>query len=114
MDGRAIAFVAAQAADEKKAKDVIILDIQSLSPLCDYFVIASGGSRVQVKAIAEAIEEKLALRGIKVEHREGNDKSGWILLDYGDIVVHIFHDQQRAFYDLERLWGDAKRIELNA
>ncbi|MGB3933609.1 MAG: ribosome silencing factor [bacterium] len=111
MDSRAKALLAARAADEKKPKDVVILDIQHLTPLCDYFVIASGNSGIQVRAIAEAVEGRLAEAGFSLDHREGKNDAGWMLLDYGDVVIHIFIEERRAFYDLERLWGDAKRIE---
>ncbi|HHW92240.1 MAG TPA: ribosome silencing factor [Firmicutes bacterium] len=112
MDSRAKALLAARAAGEKKAKDVIILDIQHLSPFCDYFVIASGSSGIQVKAIAEVVEGRLSEAGFSLDHREGQNDSGWILLDYGDVVIHVFIEEKRVFYDLERLWGDAKRVEI--
>jgi ribosome-associated protein len=112
MDGREKAFVAAQAADGKKAKDVIILDMRRLSPLCDYFVIASGGSRLQMRSITEAIEEELGKNGVKLDHKEGNNESGWVLMDYNDLVVHVFSEEERSFYDLERLWQDANRLDL--
>ncbi|HHY37083.1 MAG TPA: ribosome silencing factor [Firmicutes bacterium] len=111
MNSRAKALLAARAAEEKKAKDVVVLDIQHLSPLCDFFVIASGSSRIQVKAIAEIVEQRLAEAGFFLVHREGQKDAGWILLDYGDVVIHVFSEERRAFYDLERLWGDARRVE---
>lgn len=114
MDGREHALLAAGAAHSKKANDVVVLDIQRLSPFNDYFVIGSGNSSTQVRAIAEAVEKKMKEAGVILHHREGHSgKSGWMLLDYGAVVVHIFHDDQRSFYDLERLWGDAERVELS-
>ncbi len=112
MNSRAKALLAARAAEERKAKDVTVLDIRRLSPFCDFFVIAGGSSGIQVKAIAEMVESKLSEAGFPLDHREGHGETGWILLDYGDVVIHVFYEEQRSFYDLERLWGDAKRVEF--
>lgn len=103
----ALARAAARLALEKKAEDVQILNLGDLSSVCDYFVLASGRSETQVKAIAERIEEGLAAIGARPWHREGFAGRRWILLDFVDTVVHVFHRETREYYMLERLWGDA-------
>lgn len=102
-----IARKAAAAATDKKAKDVLLLNMEQLSPVTDYFVIASADNVVLVKAIADNIEDKLAEQGIFVSHTEGYAEGRWILMDYGDCVVHIFVEADREFYNLEQLWADA-------
>lgn len=105
------ALILARAAQDKKAQDIVILDMRRVSNFTDYFLICSGGSQRKVRGIAEGILETLKKKGIKVWHLEGYEQSMWILLDYGDVVVHIFYQKIREFYCLERLWGDAPRIE---
>ncbi|KXG43149.1 ribosome silencing factor [Tepidibacillus decaturensis] len=107
-----IAELAAQTASNKKAKDVVILDIRGLSVIADYFVICSGNSETQVQAVANEIKDKMHEVGVLVKGSEGMDQARWILIDLGDVVVHIFHKEEREFYHLERLWGDAPRIEF--
>lgn len=102
----------AETAGEKKARHIVTLDMRGLSSMTDYFVICSASNQVQVGSIADHIEKTLALRGLKKRHSEGADASRWILLDYGDVVVHIFHEHEREFYNLERLWGDAQVVDL--
>ncbi len=109
----AVARMAGKLALTKKGQDVIILKLKNISSICDYFVIASGDVDVHVKAIAEAVDEGLARKGIKPWHREGVKGGNWILLDYVDVVVHIFHKSLREFYALEKLWGDAPIEEIN-
>ena len=104
--------IIAKAALAKKAKDVILLDLRKLSSICDYFIIASGDSIIQIDTIADNIEKELIAHNRKVWHREGCGETHWILLDYGDIVVHIFHKETRLFYNLEKLWHDAPRKKL--
>lgn len=111
MDSRELALFIAQVADDRKAVDVRVLDIRKITLVADYFVIASAPNTVRVRAIAEAIEVRSKERGLKVLHREGYTGLKWILLDYGSVVVHVFHENERKFYDLERLWGDAEVIE---
>jgi ribosome-associated protein len=96
----------------KKGFDVRILNLASLSTVCDYFVIASGGADVHVKAIADAIDEGLIAHGCKPTHREGYNEGNWILLDYIDVIVHVFREPVRQFYSLEKLWGDAPTEEV--
>lgn len=107
-----IVDTAYHAAEAKKARDITVLNINEISTLCDYFIICSGGSTPQVKAIAEHIEEKLAEQHVIPLRREGIREGDWVLLDYGDIVVHVFKDEEREFYNLERLWGDAKVVDI--
>lgn len=96
----------------KKANDVVILELIGLNFITDYFVICSGSSDVQVKAIADAIIEGLKKEGEICRQREGYEHAHWILLDYQDIIVHIFHEEARQFYQLEELWADAKQLEF--
>lgn len=98
--------------DQKKASRIEILEIKDLSIITDYFVICSGESTTQVKALAEHLEEKLSEEGIRPFGVEGAAYGSWILLDYGDVIVHIFIEEKRQYYDLERLWLDAPRIPL--
>jgi len=104
---RTIAHEAGRLALSRKAFDVRILKLKEISSVCDYFVIASGEADVQVKAIARAISDGLASAGYKPTHSEGIKEGHWVLLDYIDVVVHIFHEPTRQFYALEKLWGDA-------
>jgi ribosome-associated protein len=91
-----------------KAHEIVILNLKKLTPVADYFVICSGDSDVQVKAIADKVKEGLTAEGYKSWHDEGYKNRLWILLDYVDVVIHIFHRDARMFYNLEKLWGDAK------
>ncbi|MEW6571058.1 MAG: ribosome silencing factor [Nitrospirota bacterium] len=112
LDSREKALEAARAALDKKAKGVLILDLQGLTTIADYFVICSGESTTQVKAITEKIEEKFDLEDVKPVGIEGLSYGHWVLMDYGDVIIHIFEDATRAFYELEKLWIDAKRVDL--
>ena len=106
------AIEAAKIANSKKAKDTLILELKNLSTFTDYFVICSGESSIQVKTIAEAIEEKFSKNKIFLLGREGLSSARWILLDYGDVVIHIFNEESRAYYELEKFWLDAPRISI--
>lgn len=97
----------AEAASDKKASDIVFIDMKSVSLVADYFIICSGNSVPQVKAIADNIEEKLHEAGHELIHREGYREGRWVLLDYGTCVAHVFLTEEREFYHLERLWGDA-------
>jgi len=108
-DSRALADRAAALALEKKASDVVVLDLRATAAVCDYFVIASARSEPQVEAVAERVEEGLREAGERPWHVEGLRGKTWILLDYVDVVVHVFHERTREIYTLERLWGDAPR-----
>ena len=106
------ALLAAEAADGKKARDLIVLDLTGLTSIADYFVVCSAGSTTQMAAIADGIGHVLAGAGIHPSHVEGGAEAKWLLMDYGDVVVHIFDEQARAYYSLERLWGDAPRVQF--
>lgn len=109
-----MARVAAQAAVDKKASDVRVLHMTPLTVMTDYFVICSGASLLQARAIAHAVEEALEARGVVPRQREHSPGSGWILLDYGSVVVHVFREEEREYYSLERLWGDARELDFAA
>ena len=106
-----LAIEAARAADDKKAQDVCIMDMREKLGITDFFLIASGRNERQVRRIRDAIEERLRELGVKPARREGQRFGRWILLDYMDLVVHVFLEEDRAFYDLERLWKDVPLIE---
>jgi ribosome-associated protein len=106
-DSRDVAIAAARAAAEKQATDVVILDVRELIVITDYFVIATGSTDRQVKTIVEEVEKSLRSLEEKPIRREGEDTHRWVLLDYVDVVVHVFAEEERGFYDLERLWRDA-------
>jgi ribosome-associated protein len=103
---------AARAALDKKASDVVVLDLRKASSFTDHFLLVTGGNQRQIVAIADAVEEALRSEGLRPRHFEGYPRQEWILMDYGDFVVHVFTPRSRAFYDLERLWGGAARIEV--
>ena len=98
---------AVAAADDRKAIDLKVLQLEKISDFTDYFILCSGSSERQVQAIADAIEERLRAEKVRPLHVEGYNRGQWVLLDYGDLVVHIFQEDTRRFYSLERLWGDA-------
>jgi ribosome-associated protein len=111
-EAREIALLAGKIAIEKKASDVIILDVRGVTSITDYFVLCSGNLDVHVKAISDAIQEGLEKNKVKVWHQEGYSALKWVLLDYVDVVVHIFQKEVRDFYGLDRLWGDAVVVEM--
>ena len=105
------AVLAAKILDDKKGENIKVLEVKGLTSLGDYFVLATGSSSTHVNALSDTVEEKLKESGVTLKHREGKD--GWILLDYGDIIVDIFDYESADFYDLERLWSDAPQREFN-
>lgn len=105
--------LAVKAMEDKKAEDIKVIDIHEVSVIADYFVIASGNNQNQVQAIVDNVEETLGRAGFEPKQIEGNRNSSWILMDYGDLIVHIFDQENRLFYDLERIWGDGKVIDCN-
>ena len=105
--------LAIAAAEDKQAVKIVALDLRKTAGFADFFLIASGTNTRQVRAIADAITEALAAKGTKPAYVEGYDRSEWILLDYFDFIVHVFAPETRVFYDLERLWGNADRIEVS-
>jgi len=110
LDARVI--TALQAASEKKAIDIVVLDLREIASFTDYFVIASGANERQVQAISDEVYERLKKLGAPAARVEGYKTAEWILLDYGDFVVHVFEQKARHFYDLERLWRESKPVEL--
>lgn len=108
-----LALLAAEAASDKRATDIIALDVAELLVVTDYFVIATGNTDIQVRAIADSVEDKLReSAGVKPIGREGVEEGKWVLLDFGDLVIHVFQPQEREFYRLEKLWADAPRLSL--
>ena len=101
---------AGKAIDGKFGQDIKILDISGLSALCDYFIISTANNPNQMKAICQAAEDALRKHGIRLIHSEGMNSGGWVLLDFGAIVIHMFGKEERVFYNLERIWGDAEEI----
>ena len=108
MESEALAKKIMTVLEEKKATDILALDISEISTLADYFVLASAENVRQLDALEDAVEEDVRLE----VNKEGESSSGWILMDYRDIVVHLFTKEQRVFYDLEKIWSDAKRMEM--
>ncbi len=106
------ATICAHAAMDNKAEDLVVLDVQGISSFADYFVIMSGRSSRHVQGLAEALEGSMRSKRISAAKAEGIKDGMWVLLDFGDVVVHIFYHEQRSFYDLEGLWHDAPRIEI--
>lgn len=105
-----MANIAYKALEEKKAEDIRIIDISEISVIADYFIIASGSNPNQLQAMQENVDEQLYKAGYRAKQVEGNQRSSWILMDYNDIIVHIFSQEDRLFYDLERIWRDGKDI----
>jgi ribosome-associated protein len=104
--------LAVRAAEDRKATDIVVLDLREIASFTEYFVLATGANPRQVQAIADAVEEQLRATGKRPIHTEGYSSAEWILLDYGDFIVHVFSSASRRFYDLERLWRDAERREI--
>ena len=111
-NSRTMAKLAYDALSDKKAVDIRIIDIEEVSVLADYFMIASGTNRNQVQALADNVEEVLFKAGFTPRQKEGYGTANWILMDYGDLIVHIFDSENRLFYDLERIWRDGKTIDI--
>lgn len=111
-NGREMAQIAALAADSKSGEDLVALDVSEPLPLVDIFLLVTGRNERNVAAIADEIEEKLLEAGHKRLRREGRQESRWVLLDFGDLVVHVFHEEERMYYGLERLWKDCPVVPL--
>lgn len=111
MNSREMAKMACEALSDKKANDIQVIDIQNISVIADYFILADGDNLNQMQAMQDAVDEKFERAGISVKQIEGNQKSTWVLMDYGDIIVHIFSKEDRLFYDLERIWRDGALID---
>lgn len=112
LSSREMALLAAEIGFAKKGTDVVVLDVSTLSGFTDYFVIMSGRSTRHVQGLAQAVDDELGLKRLKTTTSEGLQEGIWVLLDYNDVVVHIFYHDTRAFYDLEGLWHDAPRVDV--
>lgn len=108
---RDLALLVADAMDEKRAEDVLVLDVGRHTPVADYFVIGSAQTMVQIRAVVEAVEEQMAAVGARLRNREGDAQARWVLLDFGPVIVHVFGPEARRYYTLERLWADAPIVE---
>jgi ribosome-associated protein len=106
--------LAVEAAQDKQAADVTVLKLAGKVAFAEYFLLCSGSSQPQIKAISDAVEERLGRERVRLAHREGKAGAEWVLLDYGDFIVHIFSERARHYYDLERLWRDAERLDIAA
>ncbi len=111
LTSKQMVAIAYAALEDKKGFDIKVIDISEISPVADYFVIADGNNASQVEAMVDEVRDKLLLQGCEPKRIEGARNSGWILMDYGDIVVHVFSSQDRLFYDLERVWRDGKEVK---
>lgn len=112
MNSKKIAQAIAKIADDKKAKDIVVLDLKDLSAFTDYFVICSGTSDRQVKTIAGAIEMEMKKKDVRPIGMEGYETGHWVLVDFGDVVAHVFYDDERHYYQLEKLWADAPQLKI--
>jgi len=110
---REMTRIACKALEEKKGEDIKVIDISGISVLADYFIIANGSNDSQIRAMVDAVEGELQKAGYKTRQREGYGLGNWVLLDFQDIIVHVFDKENRLFYDLERIWSDGKEIELS-
>ena len=112
MNSKELVKIAYNALDDKKGHDIRIIDINEVSSMGDYFIIADGSNKNQVQALCDNVEEFMHKAGAKLKNREGYSNGGWILLDYYDIIVHIFVEEERSFYDLEHIWRDGRLVSI--
>lgn len=112
MDNKKILKAVYDAIADKKGENTRIIDISEVSVIADYFIVTNGNNVNQVQAIADSVEEKMLAEGVRLRQTEGYNTAGWILMDFGSIIVHIFSKEDRFFYDLERIWSDGKAIEI--
>ena len=113
MDSKQLLEMAVKAGDGRRAEDIVALKVDQISPMADYFVIMTGGSDRQVQAIANAINEKAHEEEVNIGSVEGKNHAQWVLIDLGDVVVHVFREETRAFYNLEKLWSDAPMVNIS-
>lgn len=113
IEAKEKAILAAKALSDKKGLDIVILEVKGLTLIADYFVLCTGNSSTHVHSLTVGLQEELAKQGIEELRVEGLGEARWVLLDYSDVVVHIFQEEARSFYDLERLWGDAKKYTFS-
>lgn len=112
MNSKELVLLAANACDDKKAENIVVLDMQQVSLIADYFLICHGNSERQVQSISREIKDQAEEKGIEVKRMEGFDQGRWVLVDLDDVVCHIFHREEREYYNLERLWGDAPEVPV--
>ena len=112
MESKDLALKIAAILDKKKASSVKVLKVRDLTVLTDYFVIASGTSNTHVKSLADEVDFQLGQQGVQPLHAEGMDARNWIVLDYGEVIVHVFYPEARSYYDLEHLWADAEEVDI--
>ena len=112
MNAKEMSHMICEALEEKKAGDIKVINIEEVSVMADYFIIASGTNRNQVQAMADNVDETLGKAGINPRQVEGYQTANWILMDYGDVIVHVFDEENRLFYDLERIWRDGKNVAV--
>lgn len=113
MTSKEMTTITIKALEDKKAEEIRIIDISEVSILADYFIIANGGNRNQIQAMTDSVEEALGRQGCHVRQIEGYETANWVLMDFGDIIVHLFDKENRLFYDLERIWRDGKSIDIS-
>lgn len=111
-ESKKMALLAVEALEDKKAEDITIIDISEVSVLADYFIIADGNNKNQVQAMVDNVQEELFKAGYEMKQMEGYREGNWILLDFGDIIIHIFDKENHLFYDLERIWKDGKEVSI--
>ena len=114
MESREMAKLAIRALEDKKGEEIKVIDISKVSVLADYFIIASGSNRSQVQALSDNVAEVLGRAGVDAKQVEGYETANWILLDFNDVIVHVFDQENRLFYDLERIWRDGKIVEADS
>ena len=113
MNSNEIAKLAIAALEDKKAEDIKVIDISEVSVIADYFIIANGTNRSQIQTLSDHVEETLGRAGVPLRQSEGYENANWVLLDFHDVIIHIFDKDNRLFYDLERIWRDGKMIEAD-
>ena len=113
MISKELAKIAVKALEDKKGEDIKVIDISEISVLADYFIIAGGSNRSQIQAMADNVDELLSKNGGTLKQIEGYDAGNWVLLDFQDVIIHIFDKENRLFYDLERIWRDGKQINVD-
>ena len=113
MNSNEIAKIAITALEDKKAEDIKVIDISEVSVIADYFIIANGTNRNQIQTLSDHVKETLGRAGVELKQVEGYDNANWVLLDFRDVIIHIFDKENRLFYDLERIWRDGKTIEID-
>lgn len=113
MEPKQMALEITNVLDDKKGMDIMLLDLDGKSSLADYFIIATGSSQRHVSSLIGYVEDAMGDKGIMASHKEGHNAANWVILDYADVVVHVLDDETRNFYNLERIWSDAKKVELH-